>query len=302
MANLSLSLLCCALALGLFAASNVGADGSKPHISVSAVAVPSASGGIDTQITEVVAVQHGELTAQIKDWSLEQLLEGVSEQSGTAFITDEEVGTERVSLNLQNVPLEAALRQILSNHDAFFFWAAAKEKGKPALLKTVWIYPKGKGQILQPLPPEEWASTKELREKLADRDPDARVAALKGLIDRSGEGAKEEILQALRDSDGDVRRGALFYAQSSGLHLPQNILENLAASDSSPDVRLLALQGLDGDPNQEDIAQRALSDPDPHVRQAAREILDSLNADNSLSGGSGQGNSQERPSHSGPED
>ena len=304
MALVKWGFLICVLGLGISSASIVRADESKLSAPAPTAATLNGSrGGTQTAEQSIIAVQHGKLTVRVKNWSLESLLDRVSEQSGIAFVAPQGMGTAPVSLNLQNLPLEEALRQILSNHDTFFLWAAAGQPGKPSSLKAVWIYPKGKGQILQPLPPEEWASTKELREKLGDRDPDARVAAVKSLIERRGQGAEEEVLQALRDSDAKVRSRALFYAQDRGLHLPSSVLENLEASDSSPEVRFLALQALDGDPNLEDIAQHALSDPDPHVQEGARELLNNLNTGNSLSSEPSQSNtSQEQPAHSGPQD
>ncbi len=302
MAYLRCGLLACTLGLAISSLSIVRADEPKRPVlaPVAAAAKVSGSGAQKTE-KSIVAVQHGRLTVRIKNGSLEWLLDRVSEQSGIAFVAPKGMGTERLSLNLQNLPLEEALRQILSNHDSFFVWAAGQQPGKPASLKAVWVYPNGKGRNLQPLSPEEWASTKELREKLSDRDAEVRATALKSLIERNGKRAQEDVLQALRDTDAKVRSRALFYAQDRGVPLPASILKNLAASDSSAEVRFLALQGLDGDPDLKDIAQQALSDPDPHVREGARELLDNLKATESLPNGPAQGSPREQPAHPDPQ-
>jgi hypothetical protein len=267
----------CVLGVVICSPSFVRAGGSKPAAPVPVTAgLKESEGGMWTSEQPIVAVQQGKLTVRIKNSSLESLLDQVSGLSGIGFVAPQGMGTERISLNLQDLPLEEALRQILSNHDTFFLWVASEQPGKPASLKGVWIYPKGKGRILQPLPPEEWASSNELREKLGDPDPRARAAALEGLIERIGQRAQEEVLQALRDSDAHVRSRALFCAEDHGLHLPSSILKDLEISDSSPEVRFLALQGLQSDPNIEDLAHQALSDPDPHVRAGAQELLNSL--------------------------
>lgn len=297
MAYRRLGFVACGLGLGISSFGIVRADEPKRPVLVPVAAAANMSGsGVEKAEKSIVTLKNGLLTVRIKNWSLEWLLDRISDKSGIAFVAPQGMGTERVSLNLQNLPLEEALRQILSNHDTFFVWAADQQPAKPASLKAVWVYPKGKGRNLQPLPAEEWASTKELRKKLSDRDAKVRAAAVKSLIERNGERAEEDVLQALRDTDAKVRSRTLFYAYDRGVHLPPSILKDLEASDSSPEVRFLALQALDGDPNFEDIAQQALSDPDPHVREEARELLGSRKAPpNEPAEGS------EQPAHPGPE-
>lgn len=109
----------------------------------------------------VVAVKGERLTVQVQDRPLDWILEEISRESRVAIVRAAGVGDERVSLQLHDVPLDEALHEILMDHDAFFFYGAEREA--PAALKVVWVYPKGRGRGLAPVPPEAWASTQEMQ-------------------------------------------------------------------------------------------------------------------------------------------
>jgi HEAT repeat protein len=94
------------------------------------------------------------------------------------------------------------------------------------------------------------------------------------------------VLQALRDPDEQVRYQALAKAQSFGVVLPEDVVRDLVQYDSSPVVRFFAVEALINLfenvslPNQRNslraIAESALNDLDPHVRQRAEEVLAQL--------------------------
>ncbi len=216
----------------------------------------------------------GLVTVRAKDCSLSWLLNELSRKSGVAVLIAEGVGEERLSIDFNKLPAEEALRQILHEYDAFFFYSG--EELKPAALRVVWVYPKGQGQGLHPVPPEEWPSTKEIEERLGDPDPEGRARAIEALIDRKGEQAVKAVLKALEDPEARVRTRALYHAFSAGLEIPQDVLIGRALSDSSAIVRFLALEALATGPDAQWIAQRALSDPSPDVQQRAQEILRGL--------------------------
>src|SRR3989442_14970629 len=109
----------------------------------------------------IVTFADGRLTVQVQNRQLEWVLEEISRQARVAIVRGAGVGAERVSLDLQGLPIDEALQLILVDHDAFFFHGV--EKKAPALLRVVWVYPKGRGRGLAPVPSEEWASTRELR-------------------------------------------------------------------------------------------------------------------------------------------
>ncbi len=225
-----------------------------------------------------VTFTDGRLTVQIQNRPLEWVLEEISRQSRVAIVRAAGVGGDRVPLALQGLPLDETLRQILTDHDAFFFYSVEKEA--PALLRAGWVYPRGRGRGLAPVPPEEWASTRELcNEATANPDPAARARAVEILVERSGDQAMDVAGAALRDRDADVRTRTLFGALRTGLPIPADRLAQLALADPSPNVRFLALEALPTDPKARttvDVAGiviHALNDPSPHVRIKAQEIL-----------------------------
>lgn len=251
-----------------------------------AIAPPDAEGarGIGTpaaakppEIRPVISFKDGRLTVHVQNQPLDAVLEGISRRAPVAIVRVDGVGSERVSLKIQDVPLEEALRQILVAHDTFLFYGVEKEA--PASLRAVWVYPGRKGRGLAPLPPEAWASAKEmLIEARTNPDAIARGRAVETLVARKGEQARELVLEALADRDEDVRAYALHAALGRGVPLPSESLASLALTDPSHNVRFLALEALSSDPNVRVVAQQALGDIHPDVRAKAQEILDRLDA------------------------
>ena len=96
------------------------------------------------------------------------------------------------------------------------------------------------------------------------------------MVDRKGNEALDAVLHALADQVDLVRTHALYGAIGGGVEIPADILANLVLRDPSVDVRFLALNALVGDTNVEAIAQDALEDSSPHIRNKAREILKRL--------------------------
>ena len=231
-----------------------------------------------------LTVKDGRLSLRVRDYPLEDLLEPLSQKAYMSTIAPEGLGGARVTIELKDVPLDEGIRQILKNHDAFLFYSpqtgSRAERDSSAVLRVIWVYPKGRGWRLQPFPPEQWASTKELEGKLDDADPEVRSQALLAMIERKGAAAMDALLRALReDRDDKVRRRALDAALRKNLDLPPGLLQALVATDRSEVVRFLALEALQGDPNMKAIAeQRFLLDPDPNVKARAEQILRLLDA------------------------
>jgi hypothetical protein len=140
---------------------------------------------------EIIAFSEGGLTVRVQGRSLAWLLREISHKVGLPITPAEDVGAQPVSVQLQELPLDEGLRQILKDHDAYFFYGV-EGKG-PASLKAVWVYRKGRGRGLEPVPPETWASTKEFEAMLADPDPAVRSRAVEALIERKGDKALARI-------------------------------------------------------------------------------------------------------------
>jgi hypothetical protein len=202
------------------------------------------------------------------------LIDQISTQAGVPIVISEEAGSQLVSANFQNLPLDEGLRQLLKKQDAFFFYGVDEQE--PSSLKVIWVYPKGQGRGMAPVPPEKWASTKDVEAMLGDKDPKARGRAIETLVERKGEAALEALLKSLQDSNDEVRARALYGAVKAGVQVPDGVLSTLAVNDPSPDVRLLALQGLSTGPDARVAAEHAIDDPSEPVRTQAQEILTRL--------------------------
>jgi HEAT repeat protein len=224
-----------------------------------------------TEPGPTITFKDGRLTVRVRDHPLEGVLDEISRKAKVAVTRGDGVGAQRVSIDFKDLPLDEGLRQIVKDHDAFLFYGV--EQKPPASLKAVWVYQKGRGRDLAPVPPEQWASTQEIERKLADPDPAERSRSVTALIDREGERAFDVVVRALKDPDDQVRTQALYGALTSGVEVPAGLLMDMALRDASAEVRFLALQGLAEHPDVRPIAESALNDPNPNVRIKAQEIL-----------------------------
>jgi hypothetical protein len=221
-----------------------------------------------------ITFKNGLLSVFIQNRALRRVTEEISSKAGIAITLSGSIDSQLVSANFQNLPLDAGLRQILNIYDAFYFYGV--EEQESSSLKVVWVYPKGRGRGIVPVPPEDWASTKEIEGKLADKDPDVRRRAIETLVKRKREAALGAVLKSLNDSDDQVRSQALYGAVTAGVQVPEGVLDDLAVNDASPSVRFLALQGLSNSPDLRQIAERAANDPSEPVRIAAQQVLAQL--------------------------
>jgi hypothetical protein len=96
--------------------------------------------------------------------------------------------------------VDEGLRQVLKNEDVFFFYTAAEK----LTLRAVWVYPKGSGNGIAPVPFEMWGSTKEIEHRLVHSDPEERSRAVMALVQRKHHRSMEIVLQALKDDNEKV--------------------------------------------------------------------------------------------------
>lgn len=217
-----------------------------------------------------VVIRDGRVTVTGQNMPLASLLDEISRRADVALVRGDDGADELVSIDFQDLAIDEALRRLLVNRDAFFFYGGGKDR--PAALRVVWIYAAGRGRGLAPVPPEAWASTKELEERLHDDDPETRAAAIETLVERRRGQSRLAVLQALKDGDERVRTRALYAALAGEIELSGDILLE-AFSDQSANVRFLALGALAEHPDFAAIARRALQDPNAHVRARAEEML-----------------------------
>jgi hypothetical protein len=219
----------------------------------------------------VVAFKDGRLSTKIQNGSLWHLADELSRKTGVRITLDSELAAESVSVEFQDLPVEEGLRQLFKKYDAFFLYSAGR--GESSRLTVVWVYPHGKGSNLEPVPPEEWASTEDLHRMFSDPDPEVRARALEGLLERKGDQALADVQRALQDPDEQVRASAIYATITAGVELPKEDLCNVALNDPAADMRLLALRLLAGSPDAQSVANFMVNDRSEAVRNQAQEML-----------------------------
>jgi hypothetical protein len=221
-----------------------------------------------------VIVKEGRLSVAVDRVSAQWVLDEIARQASVKIENTASFATFPLSIAFDGLPVDEGLRRILVPFDAFFFYGASDAKG--ATLQTIWIYPKGQGASLIPVPPDAWASTGDLERALNDPDGDVRSDAIDQWVERKGDRALDQVLQALRDPEDSVRLRALDAASAHGLDLPDAEVQTIALGDASADVRLAALDILSESPKVKSIAEAALGDASQEVRERATAILKEL--------------------------
>jgi hypothetical protein len=237
---------------------------------------PASDAGQTSRQNSQISFSSGRLSANFKNLPLSRLADQISHKAGVAVLLQNGVGDQLVSASFQKLPVDEGLRQVLRTQDVFFFYGA--DENQPSALRAVWIYPKGRGRGLAPVPPEKWGSTGELSAMLTDKDPQVRGRAIQTLVERKGGSAKGDVLKALHDDNAQVRATALYAALRSAMDLSPEELSSLALHDDSVDVRFLALQALSNSPEVRPIAEEAVHDPSEVVSNQALVILNRLDA------------------------
>ena len=222
------------------------------------------------------AIQNGMLTFHAQNEPLQSVLDRIGAQANVAIIVAGGLGSEQISVEFRHFRVDEALRQILKGYDALFFYGGEKEPGRPAALKTVWVYPANQGPGMNHSSLETWtANANKLKQSVADpdTDPEARARAVDSLIRREGRQSSGVVLDALKDPSEKVRSQALSRALFMGVEIPEDTLIGLTLDDESSNVRFLALQALPLDPTLRWVTERALHDSSQPVSNAARDIL-----------------------------
>ena len=227
----------------------------------------------------VIAVDDGRLTARVRNQALGMVLAAVAERTTIALVAAPEIEQDPVSADVKTVPLDRGLRELLKDYDTFFFYGSGTSA--PAELRAVWIYPKGAASLLQPVAPEAWASSRELKGLLDQSDPIIREQIYEALMSRPDPESQDLVVQALRgatESDPDLRQRLLSSAISKGVLFPPDLLPYLAAADAAEAIRLMALDALGPAADVKQVAEAALSDPSEAVRDRAAQILAQIRA------------------------
>jgi hypothetical protein len=215
------------------------------------------------------------VTLRSEERPLSALLDEITQVTGIPFVVAPAIADSPISCDVRELPVDAAIRQLLSPYDAFLFYAS--DTPSRAVLKVVWVYPKGRGSSIRPVPKELWASTREIEAQLSDADAGVRARAYETLIERKRAGAASDVLRCLREErDPSVRTRVLYSALKRGISIPISMLTALLTADPSEQIRFMALEALHDDPNIAGFVANALTDPSPLVQDRAREMLEEL--------------------------
>jgi len=229
-----------------------------------------------------ITVEKGRMTCSIDNSSLLEVLEDLGGKTAIAFVPAESIANDRLSLEVADVPVDDGIRQLLRDYDTFLYYAPGDDS--VASLRVVWLYAKGAGSTLQPVP-QESSSVAELREQVASPDARVREHAYIVLLARPDDQSRELVWSALRGAteiDEDLRQQILVSAMNRGTDVPQDLLANLVLGNDSATLRVLALDALAEDPTVESVATSVANDQSPMVRQRAQEILQAKAAANRL--------------------
>lgn len=209
--------------------------------------------------------------------TLGAVLHAVTTRADVALVVAPEIDQDRVAADVRGLPMDRAVRELLKNYDAFFFYGGTTPS--PTELRGVWVYPKGTAALLRPVPPEAWAANRELTALLPTADARTREQIYESLMSRPDPASRETVLQALRgatEPDTELRERLLSSAISRGLPFPPQLLRDIAAADRSDTIRLMALDALAFEDDASQVAQGALADPSDAVRERAAEILEQV--------------------------
>ena len=219
-----------------------------------------------------VTITDGVLTLTADRQSLLTVLGLISSRTRIPIVVSDSLTDARVSIALRAVPLEDGLRRLLSAYDAFYLFSA-NDGNAPASIQTIWVFARGEGHDLEPVPPTVWGDTKDLEARLDDSDPGVRSETIETLIERLGERGLPIVQRGLVDPDEGVRLATLSAAGNAGIEIPTSDLHTVVLTDQSPSVRAAALEELAGRPEAEAIARTLRDDVDPEIRNRARQIL-----------------------------
>jgi hypothetical protein len=233
--------------------------------------------GEPTQDAERMTFSNEQFSARIANRSLRSVSEELAAVVKVNVLLAEDIADNPVSLHVENVTIAEALHKLLVDYDAFLFYGGLKES--PAVLRTVWVYPKGTASALRPVPPEMWGSTKELEKALSDSDPQVRERAYEALMSRPDARSRSLVIDALkgiRERDDGLRQRMLSTLMSKDFPIPSDVLADLARVDASDQIRWMALDAVSQQPSAKQVAESALLDLNEAVRERAKEILREL--------------------------
>lgn len=211
-----------------------------------------------------VRVEHDRLSLNVNDVPLQVLLRELSRATGVPIFNALGARAPLISAELRDVPFEAGLRELLPTLDVLFLYGSDNQR--TSALRAVWVLPAGTGKqaivMDDPMP--------------TPKSQDVSAASpLEGQND-------ERLIHALQDSRAEVRLQALAETVVSTTILPIPVLQDLSRTDPAAEVRMAALLELARSANDRQAvrvaAEFAVNDPDLSVQSTAQEMLQTVDA------------------------
>ena len=258
---------------------------SLAFIGISALFISCGSPGPQDQVlppTAQVTVNSASrlVTMDVTNAPLAAVLAAIGQQAQITISVSGNITSERLSLSLQNVPLEEVLKRVLAGQS--YTVAYKQEKGREVIagvrlfakneqIPPTNSAPSGRQAVAKLMGSEGWRTSlpatrswgrggatanegniaaisddvplDELKRAFAEtKDPALRAAMLDAMANRGEEGPVAPALAtALSDRDEEVRSNALNLLKTSFEPLPLGPLAQMAATDNNPDLRMEAM-------------------------------------------------------------
>lgn len=256
------------------------------------------------------------------DTSLLNILQEIANKTGIQIYGDSSLSNEKITAEFQNLTIEELLKKILGKYSFAFVFSSAEAAEAPeaneaphrvSMIKEAWIFTSDKKSTSfsnlsikgrDALPAAPAANEK------AEPDKSNKLRQLEALKEKQDPSNIPVLLNFLKDPDTAISHAAMDILSNFGPLSPVEQIVDIAFNhndpemrsellgmgfdisyekmvdhvlhDPSPQVRLEALQLLEGNENIEEVARHALNDPDPSVQDAAREILKRISEENAI--------------------
>jgi len=240
-----------------------------------------------------LSVKDNTLSARVTQIPLGEVLQALAREARVAVDVRGSAAAEAISASFDGLPLEEGVKRLLTGRNYTLAFEPQAPAGRSPRLIQIRVLSEGAGSLTTtseatpaaeatptPVKPPASHSLDALaREVQQAREPAARIAALKALVEQGGTGeqAVAAATSALKDGDPQVRGTALGVAREHGLLVEDGTLREIAVKDSSTQLRVQAWVALvERSETVEDERQRlnqAFQDPDPGIKDWAERKL-----------------------------
>jgi hypothetical protein len=221
----------------------------------------TASQNKHSQEARIIQFTNDQLTVNVKDMALTELLQEIERQSGLTLMSYKSL-EDRITMQFHQLPLDVGLRRILRQQNFVMAYAQQIEDGKSTVRRPrkLWIFPGG----------EKGYPTHTMLVEDAEQDVDENV--LGSLSDIGDDNSVESLTLALsREKSEEVRQEIILAMAWLGDERAIEPLARVLREDQNSEVResaIIALMEIGGDGVVDPIIN-AKTDKDSTVRELA---------------------------------